>query len=111
MDKETQDRILKTVVMPLLAGLGGWLVGSGKLTSDQWGAISNFLLTYGPGLLTAAAGVYGYFKSKPEAKVLDAKNVPGVVDIQVDTSKNSPAPPAVIALAKDDNVEKVNPVG
>lgn len=101
MDK---DQFIKTVVMPLLAGLGGWLVGSGKLTSDQWGQIVNLLLNYGPGILTAAVGAYAWLRSRPAARVLDAKSIPGV-SVKVDPAT---APQAVVELAKDPTVSKVN---
>lgn len=95
----------KQTFAPLVAALGGWLVGSGKLTSEQLSTFSNLLWQYGPAILAAGATAYAAWKSRDSAVVRAAGNVPGT-DVKVDTAVASPA---VTAVAMDKTVNNVNP--
>lgn len=101
----TSDQFKQTFA-PLVAAVGGWLVGSGKLTSDQLSTFSNLLWQYGPAILAAGATAYAAWKSRDAAVTKAAGNVPGV-KVGVDTEVASPA---VTAVAMDKTVNNVNPV-
>lgn len=96
----------KQTFAPLVAAVGGWLVGSGKLTSDQLSTLSNLLWQYGPGILTAGGMAYAWWKNRDSAKVKSAGEVPGV-KVGVDTSVASAS---VTAVAMDKTVNNVAPV-
>lgn len=95
----------KQTFAPLVAALGGWLVGSGKLTSDQLSTFSNLLWQYGPGILAAGATAWAAWKARDSAKIKAAGDVPGA-KVVVDTAVASPA---VTAVAMDKTVNNVSP--
>lgn len=71
----TSDQF-KQAFAPLVAALGGWLVGSGKLTPDQLNTYSDLLWKYGPFILTAAASAYAWLKNRPSEQVKTVAAMP-----------------------------------
>lgn len=69
----------KQTFAPLVAAIGGYLVGSGKLTSDQLSTYSNLLWQYGPGVLAAAGMAYAWWKNRPSEQVKSISNLPPAV--------------------------------
>lgn len=60
---------IKQPLAVIVGLIGGWLVGSKKLTEEQWGQIANLILQYGPGLLGAAGAAYVAWKNRPKGQV------------------------------------------
>jgi hypothetical protein len=56
--------------------IGGWLVGSKKLTEDQWGQIANLILQYGPGLIGAAAAAWVAWRNRPKGQMAAVAAMP-----------------------------------
>ncbi len=105
-NKQVRDQITQ-ILVPIMAGLGGWLVGSGKLTEEQWSLAANLALQYGPGVIVAFLTAYAAWRNRPRGKIEAAANVPGV-QMQVNTSVASSA---VAAVATDkDSFKNVTPV-
>lgn len=67
---------IKQMLAPLLAMAGGYFVGKGTFTVEQWGSITKFLTENGPVLVGAAISVFAYFKNKNSTKVADIKAMP-----------------------------------
>mgnify|MGYP001462532736 CR=1 FL=1 len=104
--KQVADQI-KQILVPIMAGLGGWLVGSGKLTEEQWSLAVNLGAQYGPAAIIALLTAYAAWRNRPRGKIEAAAAVPGV-QMQVNTSVASPG---VAAVATDrDSFKNVTPV-
>jgi len=107
MDPQLKS-VLTTLLTLLFGSLATWLITKGFISSDQGPVLVNSLVGVAFGL---GAAVLAWLKSRehsPSARVLSAKEVPGVV-VQVDTSRDSPAPDKVQALANDPKVADVVP--
>lgn len=63
-----EDQIKQPLAV-IVGIIGGWLVGSKKLTEEQWGQIANFILQYGPGLIAAAGAAYVGWRNRPKGQV------------------------------------------
>lgn len=59
---------IKQPLAVIVGLIGGYLVGSKKLTEEQWGQIANLILQYGPGLLGAAGAAYVAWRNRPKGQ-------------------------------------------
>lgn len=81
-----------------MSGVGYLLTSYGVTGADTWWpTVSGIILAVVP-------YVWGYVAHSNSAKLLSAKDVPGVEKIKIDAAA---APPDVMAVAKDANVPKV----
>lgn len=87
----------KSLLAWALAFAGGTIVGSGKMTSAEWGAVSNALMESIPVIAAGGIAIWRVFAHADSAVTIAASQVPGV-KVVVDTAV---APDAVVAAAKD----------
>lgn len=70
---------IKQPLAVIVGLIGGWLVGSKKLTEEQWGQIANLILQYGPGVIGAAAAAYVGWRNRPKGQALAVATMPDAV--------------------------------
>lgn len=96
--------MLTSLLTSILAVVGAWLVGSGKISSADWSQFSNVLVgELIPGAITVAVILWKLLSHTAASKVLAASNVPGT-SVNVNTAA---APASVTALANDNTVPNV----
>lgn len=104
MNKE----MIETLVRWFLAagGVGGaWLLAHG-FNQDELNLFMQFVIA-GIGIIPPFVSlVWGVLSKRYKSRLLSARSIPGVTNIEVDTA-NAPAP--VAALAIDPTVDKINP--
>lgn len=67
---------IKQVLAPLLAMAGGYFVGKGTFTVDQWGQITEFATKNGPAIVGFVIMVFAWFKNRDSAKVATVAAMP-----------------------------------
>lgn len=97
-----------SILRSMLLYAFAYATGKGLLTTDQVNGLLPVIMDAAPYVAALGVAVWGVIAKRPSATVLDAKAIPGV-SVRVDTSRASPAPDSVIALAKDPKVQNVNP--
>ena len=88
---------ITSLATTLLAIAGSYLVGSGKMTSDQWSTFTNALMTAIPAVGVVAVTLWKLVPHTDANKVVAASQVPGVL-VAVDPTK---AAAVVTAVAND----------
>jgi len=84
---------IKQPLTTALGMLGGYVVGKGWITLEQWNSLQEVILTIGAGIAIAIPIIRDLMKATNKAKVTAAAQVPGVTKITV-------APTATNGLAK-----------
>lgn len=84
---------IKQPLTTALGMLGGYVVGKGWITLEQWNSLQEAILTIGAGVAIVIPIVRDLIKATNKAKITAAAKVPGVTRITV-------APNATNGLAK-----------